>query len=141
HLVLAPLSPMYAMPSTWIMSHGTATSAPGRAGNGHPGPGPAAGGALPGPGGAPAGDSRPGGAPPAVRVRGVRRSFEAELAPVRALRGLDLDVAAGEFVALMGPSGCGKSTLLNVIAGLDRPDQRAVAGAGARAAGPARDSL
>ena len=69
-------------------------------------------------------------APPAVRVRGVRRSFEAELAPVRALRGLDLDVAAGEFVALMGPSGCGKSTLLNVIAGLDRPDEGSVEVAG-----------
>jgi ABC-type Fe3+/spermidine/putrescine transport system ATPase subunit len=67
-----------------------------------------------------------------VRVRGVRRSFEAELAPVRALRGLDLDVAGGEFVALMGPSGCGKSTLLNVIAGLDRPDEGSVEVAGER---------
>ena len=66
------------MPSTWIMSHGTAAPAPSKAaGNGHPVPG-----ALP--------DSRglpiPGSAPPAVRVRGVRPSFEAELAPVRALR-------------------------------------------------------
>jgi putative ABC transport system ATP-binding protein len=48
----------------------------------------------------------------------VRRSFEAEFAPVRALRGLDMEVRTGEFVAVMGPSGCGKSTLLNVIAGL-----------------------
>ena len=115
------------------MSHGTAAPAPGRAaGNGHPAAGRAAGGALPVPGGAPAGNSHPGSAPPAVRVRGVRRSFEAELAPVRALRGLDLDVAAGEFVALMGPSGCGKSTLLNVIAGLDRPDEGSVEVAGER---------
>jgi putative ABC transport system ATP-binding protein len=62
----------------------------------------------------------------AVRVRGVRRSFEAEFAPVRALRGLDMDVAAGEFVAVMGPSGCGKSTLLNIIAGLDVADEGTV---------------
>ena len=65
-------------------------------------------------------------------MRGVRRSFEAELSPVRALRRLDFDVSAGEFVALMGPSGCGKSTLLNVIAGLDRPDEGSVEVAGER---------
>src|ERR687887_343346 len=59
----------------------------------------------------------------AVRVRGVRRTFTADLAPVRALRGVDLDVARGEFVAIMGPSGCGKSTLLNLIAGLDTADE------------------
>jgi putative ABC transport system ATP-binding protein len=56
------------------------------------------------------------------RVRGARKTFEAELAPVRAVRGVDLDVAPGEFVAIMGPSGCGKSTLLNLIAGLDVAD-------------------
>jgi putative ABC transport system ATP-binding protein len=59
----------------------------------------------------------------ACLVRGVRKTFEAELAPVRALRGVDLDVARGEFVAIMGPSGCGKSTLLNLVAGLDTPDE------------------
>jgi putative ABC transport system ATP-binding protein len=57
-----------------------------------------------------------------LRVRGLRRTFEADLAPVRALRGADLDVTAAEFVAIMGPSGCGKSTLLNLIAGLDIAD-------------------
>jgi putative ABC transport system ATP-binding protein len=69
---------------------------------------------------------------PAVRLRGVRRTFTAELAPVRALRGVDLDVAPGEFVAVMGPSGCGKSTLLNIIAGLDTVDDGTVEVAGQR---------
>jgi len=59
---------------------------------------------------------------PLLSIRGLRRTFEADLAPVRALRGADLDVDRGEFLAVMGPSGCGKSTLLNLIAGLDVPD-------------------
>lgn len=65
-----------------------------------------------------------------VRVRGVRRTFEAELAPVRALRGVDLTVVPAEFVAIMGPSGCGKSTLLNLIAGLDMADEGEIMVAG-----------
>ena len=69
---------------------------------------------------------------PAVRLRGIRRTFTAELAPVRALRGVDLDIAAGEFTAIMGPSGCGKSTLLNIVAGLDRVDDGTVEVAGER---------
>ena len=58
-----------------------------------------------------------------VQARGLYRTFERDTAPVRALRGADLDVMRGEFVAVMGPSGCGKSTMLNLIAGLDRPDE------------------
>ncbi len=62
------------------------------------------------------------GSVPVLSMRGVRKTFEAELAPVRALRGVDLDVAPSEFLAVMGPSGCGKSTLLNLVAGLDLAD-------------------
>ena len=65
-----------------------------------------------------------------VQVRGLRRTFEAEGAPIRALRGVDLTLARGEFVAVMGPSGCGKSTLLNLIAGLDTPSDGEVVVAG-----------
>ena len=65
-----------------------------------------------------------------VEVSNVYRTFEQELAPVRALRGADLVLERGEFVAVMGPSGCGKSTLLNIIAGLDKPDEGEVKVAG-----------
>jgi putative ABC transport system ATP-binding protein len=65
-----------------------------------------------------------------VDVRQVFRTFERDTAPVRALRGADLAIGHGEFVAVMGPSGCGKSTLLNIVAGLDVPDEGSVAVAG-----------
>jgi putative ABC transport system ATP-binding protein len=67
---------------------------------------------------------------PLLTVRGVRKTFQAEVAPVRALRGLDLDLGQGEFAAVMGPSGCGKSTLLNVVAGLDIVDEGTITVAG-----------
>jgi len=57
-----------------------------------------------------------------VRVAGVVRRFAGPDAPVEVLAGIDLDVPASEFVALLGPSGCGKSTLLRLVAGLDAPD-------------------
>jgi len=71
----------------------------------------------------------------------VRKTFEAELAPVRALRGVDLNVAAGEFVAIMGPSGCGKSTLLNLIAGLDIADEGVITIADETVTGRSEDDL
>ena len=77
----------------------------------------------------------------AVEVRAVYRTFEQDTAPVRALRGADLVVRHGEFVAVMGPSGCGKSTLLSVIAGLDVPDEGDVVVAGASLAGMDENAL
>jgi putative ABC transport system ATP-binding protein len=65
-----------------------------------------------------------------LEVRGLRKTYEAEAAPVRALRGVDMDMAEGEFVAIMGPSGCGKSTMLNLVAGLDVPSEGEVTVAG-----------
>jgi putative ABC transport system ATP-binding protein len=55
---------------------------------------------------------------PLLSARGVSKSF----GPTPALRGADIDVAAGEVVAVMGPSGSGKSTLLHCLAGILRPD-------------------
>jgi putative spermidine/putrescine transport system ATP-binding protein len=54
----------------------------------------------------------------AVRLEGLTRRYGSTVA----LDGLDLDIAGGEFVALLGPSGCGKTTALRAIAGFDRPD-------------------
>jgi putative ABC transport system ATP-binding protein len=67
-----------------------------------------------------------------LEVHGLRRTFDEDGAPVRALRGVDLAVESGEFIALMGPSGCGKSTLLNLVAGLDTPNDGEVLLAGIR---------
>ena len=78
---------------------------------------------------------------PALAVRGVRKTFEAENAPVRALRGVNLTLEPGEFVALMGPSGCGKSTLLNLVAGLETPDEGEIAVAGEPVTGRTEDEL
>ncbi len=77
----------------------------------------------------------------ALVVDKVRKTFEAENAPVRALRGVDLTVAAGDFVALMGPSGCGKSTLLNLVAGLDVADEGTITVAGEPVTGRSEDEL
>jgi putative ABC transport system ATP-binding protein len=56
-----------------------------------------------------------------VRVRNLSKHFRRGSEVVHVLESLDLDIAPGEFLALMGPSGSGKSTLLNLIGGLDRP--------------------
>jgi putative ABC transport system ATP-binding protein len=58
-----------------------------------------------------------------IRVVGLHKTYLLGTNAVPALRGVDLDIRAGEFVALMGPSGCGKTTLLNLIGGLDYPSR------------------
>src|SRR2546429_8743373 len=79
-----------------------------------------------------------------LEVRGLRKTYEsqeAEGAPVRALRGVDLDMEQGEFIAIMGPSGCGKSTLLNMVAGLDTPSEGEIVIAGESLAGKDENDL
>src|SRR5437870_2214409 len=65
-----------------------------------------------------------------IRLRGVRKAYRREQQEVPVLEGIDLDVPEGSFEALMGPSGAGKTTLLNPIAGIDRPPEGGVEGAG-----------
>ena len=66
--------------------------------------------------------------PSSIAVDAVVKTYEE--GRIRALDGMDLHVAPGEYVALVGPSGCGKSTLLHLIAALDRPDSGSVVVAG-----------
>ncbi|MFZ9882691.1 MAG: ATP-binding cassette domain-containing protein, partial [Phycisphaerales bacterium] len=56
--------------------------------------------------------------PIAIRLRGVTKTFGKGESAVPALRGIDLDVPAGELTMLVGPSGCGKTTLISILAGL-----------------------
>jgi putative ABC transport system ATP-binding protein len=67
-----------------------------------------------------------------VKVRGVSKNYQRGAETVHVLEALDLDIEAGDFLALMGPSGSGKSTLLNLIGGLDRPSTGQIEVAGER---------
>ena len=69
---------------------------------------------------------------PLVSLENVEKIFKTKAGPFKALRGIDLQVGAGEFVAVVGPSGSGKSTLINMITGIDRPSSGEVYVAGER---------
>ena len=75
---------------------------------------------------------------PVLQIHGVRKTFDAGEALVRALRGVDLVVDHGELVAVIGPSGCGKSTLLSLIARLDTPSAGQIVVAGCGSSGHGR---
>jgi NitT/TauT family transport system ATP-binding protein len=65
------------------------------------------------------GRETPGGIP--LKIEGVSKTFVDRSGTIEALRPVDVDISAGEFICLLGPSGCGKSTLLSIIAGLETP--------------------
>ena len=75
-----------------------------------------------------------------ISLTGVSRSFAGPSGPVEALRGIDLEVAQGEFVAVLGRSGCGKSTMLRLVAGLLEPTAGTITIAGEQVVKPRRDT-
>ena len=74
-----------------------------------------------------------------LRLREVSHTYRIKDRQVEAIRGIDLDVAEGEFISLCGPSGCGKTTLLEVMSGLRRPTEGAVELEDKPVAGPSRE--
>ncbi len=74
-----------------------------------------------------------------IRLDGISRTFRGRRGTVEALRGIDMEVPAGEFVAIVGRSGCGKSTLLRIVAGLLEPSTGQVVVGGAPVTRPRRD--
>jgi putative ABC transport system ATP-binding protein/lipoprotein-releasing system ATP-binding protein len=75
---------------------------------------------------------------PVLRARGLRKNFRSGDAVLEVLRGVDIDIAAGESVSIRGESGSGKSTLLNLLAGLDAPDSGTVSWEGTGGTGARR---
>ena len=58
-----------------------------------------------------------------ITTKNITRIYQDHGVPVHALKGIDLEIEAGDFVSIVGPSGSGKSTLLNIIGGLDKPTE------------------
>ena len=66
-------------------------------------------------------DRSPGPVPPAVRLEGIHKTYGRGDVAVHALRGIDVEIPAGELVVVLGPSGSGKTTLLNLVGGIETP--------------------
>ena len=77
----------------------------------------------------------------AIRISDVRKTYELAAGSFTALDGISLEIAGGDFVAIVGRSGSGKTTLLNLLAGIDRPTSGEVVVAGTRLAGLSESGL
>src|ERR1700719_2881263 len=73
---------------------------------------------------------QPDNAAPIIHITGLRKTYQTGKVSVEALRGVDLDVPAGEFLSIVGPSGSGKSTLFHIVGGLTPPSAGEVTVAG-----------
>jgi putative ABC transport system ATP-binding protein len=78
---------------------------------------------------------------PLIRLRGIDKTYHVGTQEVRAVRGVDLDVARGEYLAIMGSSGSGKSTLMNLLGCLDTPTAGRYELAGRDVSGLSEDEL
>ncbi|MBI4029792.1 ATP-binding cassette domain-containing protein, partial [Candidatus Berkelbacteria bacterium] len=78
---------------------------------------------------------------PVIKTTKLTKKFGQGLSEILALKGIDLEIFAGEYAILFGPSGCGKSTLLNIISGLEVPSTGEVYIRGEKLAGLSTDDL